>query len=103
MIQGFCVSIATIIYVPRLGSASGQTGVLWELEAIAAVIIGGTALKGGYGRVWGTVAGALILTLIGNILNLTDMVSNYLNGAVQGLIVIAGVVIQQRNGVQAKP
>ena len=102
MIQGFCVSIATIIYVPRLGSASGQTGVLWELEAIAAVIIGGTALKGGYGRVWGTVAGALILTLIGNILNLTDMVSNYLNGAVQGLIIIAAVVIQQKNGEQVK-
>ena len=102
MIQGFCVSIATIIYVPRLGSASGQTGVLWELEAIAAVIIGGTALKGGYGRVWGTVAGALILTLIGNILNLTDMVSNYLNGAVQGLIIIAAVVIQQKNDEQVK-
>ena len=102
MIQGFFVSIATIIYVPRLGSASGQTGVLWELEAIAAVIIGGTALKGGYGRVWGTVAGALILTLIGNILNLTDMVSNYLNGAVQGLIIIAAVVIQQKNGEQVK-
>ena len=102
MIQGFCVSIATIIYVPRLGSASGQTGVLWELEAIAAVIIGGTALKGGYGRIWGTVAGALILTLIGNILNLTDMVSNYLNGAVQGLIIIAAVVIQQKNDGQVK-
>lgn len=102
MIQGFCVSIATIIYVPRLGSASGQTGVLWELEAIAAVIIGGTALKGGYGRVWGTVAGALILTLIGNILNLTDMVSNYLNGAVQGLIIIAAVVIQKKNGEQIR-
>ena len=102
MIQGFCVSIATIIYVPRLGSASGQTGVLWELEAIAAVIIGGTALKGGYGRIWGTVAGALILTLIGNILNLTDMVSNYLNGAVQGLIIIAAVVIEQKNDGQVK-
>lgn len=70
VLQGLCVSIATIIYVPRLGSASGQTGILWELEAIAAVIIGGTLLKGGYGRVWGTVVGALILTLIGNILNL---------------------------------
>ena len=84
ILQGLCVSIATIIYVPRLGSASGQTGILWELEAIAAVIIGGTMLKGGYGRIGGTVVGALILTLIGNILNLTDAVSNYLNGAVQG-------------------
>lgn len=95
VLQGLCVSIATIIYVPRLGSASGQTGILWELEAIAAVIIGGTMLKGGYGRIWGTVVGALILTLIGNILNLTDAVSNYLNGAVQGLIVIVAVYLQR--------
>lgn len=95
VLQGLCVSIATIIYVPRLGSASGQTGILWELEAIAAVIIGGTLLKGGYGRVGGTVVGALILTLIGNILNLTDAVSNYLNGAVQGVIVIIAVYLQR--------
>lgn len=95
ILQGICVSIATIIYVPRLGSASGQTGILWELEAIAAVIIGGTVLKGGYGRIWGTVVGALILTLIGNILNLTDAVSNYLNGAVQGIIVIVAVYLQR--------
>ena len=95
MLQGVCVSIATIIYVPRLGSASGQTGILWELEAIAAVIIGGTVLKGGYGRIWGTVVGALILTLIGNILNLTDAISNYLNGAVQGIIVIVAVYLQR--------
>lgn len=95
ILQGVCVSIATIIYVPRLGSASGQTGILWELEAIAAVIIGGTMLKGGYGRIWGTVVGALILTLIGNILNLTDLISNYLNGAVQGIIVIAAVYLQR--------
>jgi len=101
ILQGICVSIATIIYVPRLGSASGQTGILWELEAIAAVIIGGTVLKGGYGRIWGTVVGALILTLIGNILNLTDAISNYLNGAVQGIIVI-GAVYLQRGAWKAK-
>ena len=95
ILQGLCVSIATIIYVPRLGAASGQTGILWELEAIAAVIIGGTMLKGGYGRIGGTVVGALILTLIGNILNLTDAVSNYLNGAVQGVIVIVAVYLQR--------
>ena len=95
ILQGLCVSIATIIYVPRLGSASGQTGILWELEAIAAVIIGGTMLTGGYGRIGGTVVGALILTLIGNILNLTDAVSNYLNGAVQGVIVIVAVYLQR--------
>ena len=93
---GILVGIATIMYVPRLGSASASTGLLWELEAIAAVIIGGTLLKGGFGRVWGTVVGVLILSLIGNILNLTDMVSPYLNGAIQGVIIILAVVLQRK-------
>jgi len=92
---GLLVGIATIMYVPRLGSASSATGLLWELEAIAAVIVGGTMLKGGFGRVWGTVVGVLILTLIGNILNLTDFVSPYLNGAIQGAIIVLAVVLQR--------
>lgn len=95
VILGLCVSLATIIYVPRLGSASGSTGLLWELEAIAAVIIGGTALKGGSGHIWGTVAGAVLLSTIGNVLNLTSIISEYLNGAVQGLIIILAVFLQR--------
>lgn len=101
VIQGLCVAIATIIYVPRLGSASSTTGLLWELEAIAAVIIGGTMLKGGYGRIWGTVAGAIILTLIGNILNLTGAISVYLNGAIQGAIIIIAVLLQRGAGARS--
>ncbi|MBP1807275.1 ABC transporter permease [Rubellimicrobium aerolatum] len=92
---GLLVGIATIMYVPRLGSASAATGVLWELEAIAAVIIGGTMLRGGFGRVWGTVVGVLILSLIGNLLNLTDWVSPYLNGAIQGVIIVLAVILQR--------
>jgi ribose transport system permease protein len=67
------------------------------LEAIAAVIIGGTAMKGGSARIWGTVAGAIIFSIIGNILNLSNVISQYLNGAVQGLIII-GAVLLQRTG-----
>lgn len=96
VLLGVLVGIATIMYVPRLGSASSATGVLWELEAIAAVIIGGTVLKGGFGRVWGTVVGVLILSLIDNLLNLTDLVSPYLNGAIQGVIIILAVVLQRQ-------
>ncbi len=96
VLLGFLVGVAVVMYVPRLGSASASTGLLWELEAIAAVIIGGTVLKGGFGRVWGTVVGVLILSLIGNILNLTDMVSPYLNGAIQGVIIILAVVLQRK-------
>ncbi|AUH66056.1 ABC transporter permease [Paracoccus zhejiangensis] len=95
VLLGLLVGLATVLYVPRLGSASGSTGTLWELEAIAAVIIGGTALKGGTGRVWGTVVGVLILSLIDNILNLADLVSPYLNGAIQGVIIVLAVVLQR--------
>ncbi|MBK4721578.1 ABC transporter permease [Azospirillum sp. YIM DDC1] len=95
VLQGVCVAIAVVIYVPRLGSASATTGLLWELEAIAAVIIGGTMLKGGYGRIWGTVVGAVMLTLIDNILNLTGAVSVYLNGTIQGVIIIVAVLLQR--------
>jgi len=95
VLQGLCVALAVILYVPRLGSASATTGLLWELEAIAAVIIGGTMLKGGYGRIWGTVVGAVMLTLIDNILNLTGAISVYLNGAIQGAIIIVAVLLQR--------
>ena len=95
VLLGLLVGIASVLYVPRLGSASNTTGLLWELETIASVIIGGTLLSGGFGRVWGTVVGVLILGLIDNILNLTDLVSPYLNGAIQGVIIILAVVLQR--------
>jgi ribose transport system permease protein len=95
VVQGLCVALATLLYVPRLGSASSATGVLWELEAITAVVVGGTALRGGSGRVSGSIVGALILTLIGNILNLTSLISVYLNGAVQGIIILGAALLQR--------
>jgi len=101
VLLGLLVGLATIMYVPRLGSASGSTGLLWELEAIAAVIIGGTALKGGYGRVWGTVVGVIILSLIDNILNLANLVSPYLNGTIQGVIIVLAVVLQRGKSTSA--
>ncbi|CDG85723.1 ABC transporter permease [Janthinobacterium agaricidamnosum] len=95
MLLGICVGIATVLYVPRLGSATPTTGLLWELEAIAAVVVGGTALKGGEGRIIGTVIGAILLSVISNILNLTSIISVYLNAAVQGIVII-GVAFLQR-------
>ena len=81
VLQGVCVAIAVLVYVPRLGAATPTTGLLWELQAITAVVIGGTALRGGVGRIWGTVCGALILEVVGNIMVLSDLVSEYLIGA----------------------
>src|SRR6478672_11396496 len=93
---GACVGVATLLYVPRLGSASPTTGLLWELEAIAAVIVGGTALKGGAGSIAGTVIGAVLLSVISNILNLTSIISVYLNAAVQGVVIIVVAFMQRR-------
>jgi ribose transport system permease protein len=95
VIQGICVGLAVLVYVPRLGSATPTTGLLWELQAITAVVIGGTALRGGIGRVWGTVVGAVILELVGNIMVLSNLVSEYLTGAVQGAIIIITMLVQR--------
>jgi ribose transport system permease protein len=95
VIQGICVAIAAICYVPRLGAATPTTGSLWELQVITAVVIGGTALRGGRGHIWGTVAGAVILELIANLMVLSDFVSEYLVAAVQGVIIIIAMLIQR--------
>ncbi|RDI62640.1 ABC transporter permease [Microvirga subterranea] len=95
IIQGICVGIAILVYVPRLGSATPTTGLLWELQAITAVVIGGTALRGGLGRVWGTVVGAIILELVANIMVLSNFVSEFLVGAVQGAIIIIAMLVQR--------
>ena len=70
-------------------------GLLWELQAIASVVIGGTALRGGKGRIWGTIAGAIILEVVGNIMVLSNLVSEYLIGAVQGAIIIIAMLVQR--------
>ncbi|CAE6697495.1 ABC transporter permease [Paraburkholderia haematera] len=95
VLLGICVGVATVLYVPRLGSATPTTGLLWELEAIASVVVGGTALKGGEGRVVGTVIGAILLSVIANILNLTSIISVYLNAAVQGVVIIFVAFVQR--------
>ncbi len=95
VVLGICVGVATVLYVPRLGSASPTTGLLWELEAIASVIVGGTALKGGEGKIAGTVIGAILLSVISNILNLTSIISVYLNAAVQGIVIIIVAFMQR--------
>ena len=95
VIQGLCVGLAVLVYVPRLGSATPTTGLLSELQAIASVVIGGTALRGGKGRIWGTIAGAIILEVVGNIMVLSNLVSEYLIGAVQGAIIIIAMLVQR--------
>ncbi len=97
VIAGFCVGVSSILLSSRLNSVSpGDMGSFFELDAIAAVVIGGTSLAGGRGTIVGTVIGALILGIINNMLNLLG-VSAYLQGLVKGLVILIAVLLQYKN------
>jgi len=97
-ICGVSVSIASLIETSRLNSiSSSSSGVGYELDAIAAVIIGGTSLSGGKGKVFGTFIGAILLAAINNIMNLIN-VSPYLQGLVKGVIIIIVALLQKKAG-----
>lgn len=95
-IAGLTCGIAALLNASRLNSVSSSSlGLLYELDAIAAVVIGGTRLQGGSGRIFGTVIGVLIMGVVGNMLNMLE-VSNFYHGLVKGLIIIAAVLVQPR-------
>jgi len=94
VIGGATVGISAIMLSSRLNSVSpGDSGLFYELDAIAAVVIGGTSLSGGKGFIWGTVVGAIILGIINNMLNLLG-VSPYLQGTVKGAVILIAVLVQ---------
>ncbi|MBP3040722.1 ribose ABC transporter permease [Bacillaceae bacterium Marseille-Q3522] len=97
MIGGLLVGLGAVIESSRLNSiSSASSGYSYELDAIAAVIIGGTRMSGGKGKILGTVAGILILGIINNMMNLMN-VSPYLQGLVKGAIIILAVLLQKKN------
>ena len=89
-----CGSAAWLVGSRMASVSSSQTGNLYELDAIAAVVIGGTRMTGGRGSIFGTVVGVLILGVIGNMLSFLD-VSPYLQGLVKGGIIVAAVLVQR--------
>lgn len=96
VIAGACVGVSSIMLASRLNSISpSDAGVFYELDAIAAVVIGGTALAGGRGSIWGTVLGALILGVINNMLNMLG-ISPYLQGLVKGGVILVAVLMQYK-------
>ncbi|HUR51809.1 MAG TPA: ABC transporter permease [Mycobacteriales bacterium] len=95
VISGLCVGIGAILVTGRLGSASPVIGNLYELDAIAAAVIGGAALSGGKGGIGGSVLGVLLFQVIFNLFNLLDVNTN-LQGVLKGLIILAAVVLQRR-------
>ena len=96
MLTGMLVAIAAIIQVSRIGSmdyASAGSG--YEMDAIAAVIVGGTSMSGGRGSIVGTVLGMLIIGVMNNLLTLFG-VPPFLREACKGVIVIVAVLLQKK-------
>ena len=96
VLTGLCVGISAILLSGRLASASPVVGSLVELDAIAAVVIGGTALAGGKATVTGTFFGVITFALIFNLLNLLNMPAE-IQGIVKGVLILAAVALQRRD------
>lgn len=95
-IAGALAAVGGIIVTSRLDSAQPNAGVSYELDAIAAVVIGGTSLSGGRGTVLGTVLGAIIIGVLNNGLVLLN-VSPFWQQVVKGLVILLAVIIDKAN------
>lgn len=92
---GLLAALASIIEVARLSSAQPMAGNGYELDAIAAVVLGGTSLAGGKGRIVGTLIGALILGFLNNGLNLLGISSNY-QMIVKAVVILLAVLVDNK-------
>ncbi|MGH3383822.1 MAG: ABC transporter permease [Nocardioidaceae bacterium] len=92
---GLCCGIAAIMLMSRTTTGSSTHGLLYELDAIAAVVIGGTLLSGGRGTIVGTVFGVLIFTMLSNVFTLNNL-STSAQAVAKGLIIVVAVLLQQR-------
>jgi ribose/xylose/arabinose/galactoside ABC-type transport system permease subunit len=94
VIVGLLAGVSSIILSARTNSGAPNAALGYELDAIAACVIGGTSLQGGRGSIAGTVVGALIIGIVNNGLDLMN-VSSYLQQVVKGLIIIVAVLIDR--------
>lgn len=92
VISGLCAAIAGIVLSARVRTATPTAGSGYELDAIAAAVLGGTSLTGGIGNMWGTLAGVLIIGLLNNGMDLLN-IQSYIQDIIQGFIIIAAVYI----------
>jgi ribose transport system permease protein len=96
MLVGLCTGIAATIEMSRMAAvAAASSGNQYEFEAITAVIVGGTSLNGGKGRLVGTVVGFIILGIVNNMMIMLN-ISPYLSGAVKGAVILFAVLLQSR-------
>ncbi len=97
IISGGTAALAGLLLAGRLGTGYPLAGNGLELDAIVAVVLGGTLLSGGRGNIWRSLAGVLMLAVISNILNLMG-VSAYVQQFIKGVIVIAAILLNQPRG-----
>ena len=95
VICGAAAALSGIIVTSRIGSASPNAGVGFELDAIAAVVLGGTTLVGGEGSVVGTIIGALIIGVLNNGLNLMN-VSPFYQSIIKGIVILLAVMSEKK-------
>ena len=95
MLAGLLSGLAGVVLSSRIGSGQPGLAVGYELDAIAAAVIGGTSLSGGIGTIWGTIVGALIIGVLNNGLDLLN-VSAYWQTIVKGSIIVVAVIIDER-------
>jgi ribose transport system permease protein len=95
-IAGALAAVGGIMVTARLDSAQPNAGMSYELDAIAAVVIGGTSLSGGRGTILGTVLGAVIIGVLNNGLVLLD-VSPFWQQVVKGLVILTAVIVDKMN------
>ncbi len=92
---GLCCGLAAVMLIARTTTGSATHGGLYELDAIAAVVIGGTLLSGGRGTIAGTVFGVLIFTTLSNVFTLNNL-SISAQAVAKGAIIVVAVLLQQR-------
>lgn len=95
VISGVLAAVSAVILTARLNSAQPTAGIAFELDAIAAVVLGGTTLAGGEGRIGGTLLGAFIIGVLNNGLNLLN-VSSFYQQVVKGAVILLAVLLDRR-------
>ena len=96
VLSGAFAGLAGVLLASRLGAAQPVAGTGWELDAIAAVVVGGTVLTGGQGGAGLTLTGVLLLGVILNLLNLEGTISPWWQWVIRGAFLLAVVVVQGR-------
>lgn len=95
-LSGLLAGLAGVVLAARLGAGQPVAGTGWELDAIAAVVVGGTLLSGGQGGVGSTVVGVLLLGVIFNLFNLEGTITPWWQGVLRGVFLLGVVVVQSR-------